>query len=134
LEKALNAFETLLRETPKKETTLFLAGTLARRMGKTDAAADYCQHAIVMNPTSSAYFRLEAMIHAQRRDWNAAIESCRRALQLEPTNLEVRRLLVGACARAGRSTEASKEFDTFLAMHPPDQQDAMRKWFAKLPK
>jgi tetratricopeptide (TPR) repeat protein len=132
LQEALTTFETIIEKTPRKETTLFLAGTLARRVGKTDAAADYCSRAIATNPTSSAYFRLEAMIHAQRQDWNAAIQSCRRALELEPMNLEVRRLLVGACVRAGRSAEASKEFETLLAMHSPDQQDTLRKWFAKL--
>ena len=134
LQGALTTFDALLQKTPKKETALFLAGTLARRLRQIDAAADYCQRALAMNPTSSAYFRLEAMICAQRRDWSAAIDSCRRTLQLEPMNLEARRLLVGACVHAGRSTEASKEFDTLLAMHPPDQQDALRKWFAKLKK
>jgi hypothetical protein len=129
LEEAWAAYEASLAKAPERELTLFRAATLAARTKRFDKAGAYCRRVIEVNPWRWQYYHLLAGVHSQRQDWSSAGEACRHALQLNPANLAARRLLISSYLRLGKRDQAQAEFETFLGLHPPQQHEALRRWF-----
>jgi tetratricopeptide (TPR) repeat protein len=113
-----------------RETALVDAATYAEALGQAAVALAYWQRARNVNPWSSRYRFQVANLHAQRQEWDQAVEECRAVLRFNPANVETRLLLVAYHAQRGDKDRARAEFDTVLALNPPDP-DRLRAWFAE---
>ena len=66
------------------------------------------------------------------RPWHPAVDACRAALQLDPTNLEARRLLIIGAVKIGDMVLARNEYRIYLGFDPPDAE-ALRRWIESQP-
>ncbi len=130
LDEAREAYEQTLERAPDRETSLFLAANLALRQQRTGAAQDYAERAVRANPWRWECHRALAQARAQARDWPAAERACRAVLKLHAAEPGTRHLLVVCRLAQGDRAGAQKEFDTLLALSPPDA-DKLRQWFAQ---
>jgi hypothetical protein len=132
LEEALAAYTVGLKQAPERETTLYLAATVALRLKQRDAARMLVERAILVNPWRWQYHQMLAMLHAQNEDWHAAIGQCKETLALNPASPAARKLLVSCYLRAGDRAKAQNEFfDVLLPSSPPQQQESLRGWFER---
>jgi hypothetical protein len=69
-----------------------------------------------------------ALVHAQARRWDAAIEASSSAVRLNPWNHEARLLLVQNLLGARRLPEARAEFQALLDQDPPGRNE-LKAWF-----
>jgi tetratricopeptide (TPR) repeat protein len=130
-EESLNAFHTALTRSPDHEGTLIAAGTRAAQLGKRDEALNDFGRAIAINPWRSDYHQVVALLHFERKEWDAAIEASRDSLRLNPSSHYVRMLLIQALLRSRRLLEARQEFQTLLD-HDPPSRDGLHAWFDKI--
>jgi tetratricopeptide (TPR) repeat protein len=131
LGEGLAAYENALRQAPERETSLFLAATLALRSKQRAAARGYAERAIQLNPWRWQYHHALATIYSQAEDWREAVRECQEALQLNPAGLATRRVLVTGYLRTGDTAKARTEFEILLSLSQPEQQEALRRWFAQ---
>ena len=110
---------------------LYRAATLATQMRRTDLARSHAERLVWVNPWRWQYHQTLAAAQTQANDWRQAVEQCQRALELNPSDVSTRRLLVTCHARLGEKVRAQAEFDIVLAMGPADQQAALRRWFER---
>ncbi len=129
-EESLTAFRTALTTSPNREETLVAAGTRAAQLGKREEALSDFERAIAINPFRADYHQVVALLHSQRQEWNAAIEASRDSLRLNPSNHEVRMILIQSLLRNHRLHEARHEFQVVLD-HDPPGRDAIQAWFEK---
>jgi tetratricopeptide (TPR) repeat protein len=130
-EEALAAFETALRQAPRREVSLARAAALALRLNRLADARAYGERAVAANPWNASY-RLElAKAHAVGRDWRAAAGQLEPALRLNPADRTARSLLVTCYAQLGERGRAEAEFKVLAGLSPPDRQEALRRWFAE---
>ena len=73
--------------------------------------------------------RTDAWVNAQL--FVQALKAAGKALELNPGGLTVRQFLVACHLRLGERAQAQKEFDTLVAMNPP-QAEMLRRWFAEV--
>jgi tetratricopeptide (TPR) repeat protein len=132
LDDALAAYQAALDRAPRRETTLFLAATLALRSKRTDLARSYCETAIEVNPWRWQYHHTLAAALFQGKDWPGAARALQQGLQFNPANPGMRKLLVACNIKMSQQAQAQTEFDTFLELIPVNQRDAQRRWFAQL--
>ena len=123
-EESLQALRTALAESPYHEETLIAAGTRAAQLGHHKEALEDMGRAIAINPWRADYHQVVAMVHAQRQEWDAAIEASRNSLRLNPANQEARMLLIECLQRNQKSLEARAEFQTLLDHRLPDRDSA----------
>jgi tetratricopeptide (TPR) repeat protein len=105
-QESLTAFETALKHAPQRETSLFLAATLALRMKQRDTARTHAERAIRVNPWRWQNHQILAAVHAQDEDWRAAIHECQEALKLDAANLAARKLLITGYLRIKDTVQA----------------------------
>jgi Flp pilus assembly protein TadD len=127
----LAACEKVLTMVPGRETTLFLAATLASSLKRWDAARSYAERAVKVNPWMWEYHEMLARAYAQAGDWTGAAAACRRALELNPSSVPVRSLLMTSYLRTGNKEAARAEFEVYLKFVPADQHDELRRRFAQ---
>jgi hypothetical protein len=130
LEEAMLAYERVLENAPRQETTLYLAARLAMRLKRLEAARSYAERAVEVNPWRWQYHQALANVCAQAANWPKAREEAERALRLHPGNLATRNLLVESCLRLGDKERARDEFTVLLGLSPADRREALRQWFA----
>jgi hypothetical protein len=128
-DEAAALFDAVLARAPERETALDLAGALAYRTGRLDAAASYWGRAAKVSPWRWSYQHHLAEAYARKAAWSLALAPCEKALQLSPANMDTRVLLVGCCFGIGDQARAQREFDVLMAMQPPNA-DKLREWFA----
>jgi len=129
-EESLTAFRTALAKSPDSEGALVAAGTRAAQLAKRDEALNDFGQAIAINPWRSDYHQVVALLHFERREWDAAIEAVRASLRLNPSSHDARMLLIQCLIRSKRLPEARREFQTLLD-HDPPGVDALQAWFAR---
>jgi Flp pilus assembly protein TadD len=127
--EALDAFESALTGDPGRERSLRDAAVVAALLKRPEAADAYWRRAIAVNPWSAFYHEQLAQVLVDRQDWQGALAECRVALQLNPTSVPARRLLIQGHLREGHNDQARAEFDVLLALQP-SQAEALRRWFA----
>ena len=59
-----------------------------------------------------------AAVHVRKRAWRAAVDDCRRSLQLDPEYTKARNRLATALVELGEYDEAVREYDAVLAAAP----------------
>jgi Flp pilus assembly protein TadD len=131
LQQALTALETALKLVPERETSLYLAATLALRIKRHELARGLAERAIRVNPWRWQYHHTLGAVHAYEDDWPGAIRACQEALQLNPASLLARRLLVAGYLRTGDRESAQTEFARLLSLSPAEQREALRRWFER---
>jgi hypothetical protein len=129
-EESLAAFRTAVATSPHHEGPLVAAGTHAAQLGRREEALDDFRRAIAIDPWRSDYHQVVALLHAERQEWDAAIAASRDSLRLNPSNPEVRMILLRCLLANRRGAEARSEFQTLLD-HDPPGRDALRAWFAR---
>jgi hypothetical protein len=129
----LSAFRKALTLEPNRESALTGAAYSAAHAGRREDSIAYWQRAISLSPWRAEYRAELASICFQNRDWHAAKAACREALRLNPSNLDVRKLLVRCLLRLGDQPAARGEFETLIAFDPPDR-DRLLGWFTTLTK
>ena len=129
--EGLAAFRTALSMEPNRESALTGAAYLASRAGLPQDAIAYWRRAIAISPWRSDYHAELAPLYFQISDWHAAADACRKTLRLNPSNLQIRKLLIRSAIRLGNPQAARSELDTLLGFDPPDRDDLLR-WFAPL--
>jgi len=130
-EDGLAAYQMALSRDPTRQIALEGAAQLAARSGRHKDAIAFWKRAIAINAWRSDYFAELALVQLQVRDWRAAAESCRQALRLNPSLVQVRKWLVQCDLHLGNVEAARGEFQTLLGFDPPDR-DALLRWFRSL--
>jgi Flp pilus assembly protein TadD len=128
--EAQDAIEMALAKAPNRETALDDAANLAALRGDRQAAIDFGRRAVAVNPSSATYHVHLAELFAASKDWHRAIGECREGLRLDPTNLDVRALLIGFLFQAGDKDQARVQFNLLMALKPP-QEAELRRWFGE---
>jgi hypothetical protein len=80
--EAAAAFDGVLAEAPRRETTLHAAAELAMETGRLTAARGYWERALAVNPYRFGFHYGLATQLAQTGSWPAAVQACQRALEL----------------------------------------------------
>ena len=131
LPDALADTEVVLARSPSRELSLLQAARFCEAMNRPADALPYLDRALAVNPTSATARLGRARIYAGRGDWSKAAEECRVVLRLNPAHVRTRGLLIIALARGGDKIAARAEFDTLMALKPPDAE-RLRASFADL--
>jgi tetratricopeptide (TPR) repeat protein len=129
--EGLEAFRTALTVEPEREAALTGAAYLAAKAGQPEVSVEYWRRAIAKSPWRSDYRAQLAPLYFQIRDWRAAADTCKAALRLNPTNIEVRKLLIRCYLRLENRQAARDEFETLLGFDLANRDD-LQRWFAPL--
>jgi tetratricopeptide (TPR) repeat protein len=130
-DEGLAAFRTALKREPDRESALIGAADLAAKAGRRNDAIADLRRIIAINPWRSAHSTDLASLCFRSHDWPSAAAACRDAIRLNPTDPEIRKLLVRCYLRMGDSEAARSEFQTLLGFDPPDREELIR-WFSPL--
>jgi hypothetical protein len=126
--QALAALQDVLARQPHRELALARAGVLAQAVGEHDLAADYWRRATEANPWMASYRRDLATVLAQKGAWDQVGPVCRAWLDLDPSSVQGRVLLVTSLLHAGKKPEARAEFEKVRALRPPHLAQ-LEAWF-----
>jgi hypothetical protein len=129
--KALEDMEAILTMAPERERSLVAAAYITMALDRLDASAAYWQRLVAVNPWDTSYHTDHARLLLRLRTWPKAIDACRAALRVNPANLKARQLLIEAMKRNGDKLGAQSEFETLLAIAPPEGADELRRWYAE---
>jgi hypothetical protein len=129
--KALEDIETVLAVAPERERSLAAAAYITMALDKLEVSADYWERLIAVNPWSVHYRADQARLFLRRREWSSAIGASRAALGINPANVNARQILVEALLRDGDRDRARSEFDVLLAVAPPENEEALRRWYSE---
>jgi Tetratricopeptide repeat/Cytochrome c554 and c-prime len=129
--EALGVFESVLKQSPNRESTLVSAAQLAGALDQVDRAVALWRRSIAVDPWRSDYHADLAEQLVRLEDWPAAIAAASQALKLSPANRTARIALIAATFRSGFPDKARALLDTLLAFDPPDREELVR-WYEKL--
>jgi predicted CXXCH cytochrome family protein len=129
--EAAAVLEAVLARAPRREVTLHAAAELAMTMGRLPAARNYWERALDVNPYRYGFHYGLAASFVETGSWAAAALECRRGLELNGANLELRQLLVRCHLELGQNEKARVEFQRLLAMNP-SAADRLRRWFEEV--
>jgi tetratricopeptide (TPR) repeat protein len=129
--QALAAIEKGLELAPQREATLHYAAGFSGDLNHDDAAIDYWQRLIKVNPWWPIYRYRLALLLVDHQEWLAAVKECLAILQLEPANVDARSLLVRCYFQTGKQDEARAELETVIRLEPK-KEEALRHWFREL--
>ncbi|PWR74066.1 CheR family methyltransferase [Methanospirillum lacunae] len=118
--------------TPK---TLVIMGMLAKKYadkGDLDHALGWCDRILAIDPLFAGAYHLKAIIHQNRDDIPAAIQSLRQALYAEPDYIPAHLMLGSFLGAEGRGSEARRHYQIALDIlssmaddMPVDETDGM---------
>jgi hypothetical protein len=127
-EEALQAYEEVLRQAPRRELTLMMAADIAELLRRSDDALAYRRRLVEVNPWVSEFRTDLAMLLANRGEWDAALREAEEAVRVNHLDAQARKTLVLACLRTGRREQAGREKDVLLALRPQDAP-ALIEWY-----
>lgn len=122
------ALAELLAHAPNHERALVLAGGIAQKSERVDAAIGYWTRAVTVNPWEPRYYSSLAYLSRAKADWAAVRTHTEAWLRLEPSNTDARRLRVESLLRDGKRAEAAAEFAKIEKLKPRDL-DVVRDWY-----
>ena len=130
-EQGLAEFDRVLTASPKRESTLWAAATLAGVMERPETSVAYWKRLLAVDPwTSPTHAALGHQLLALDR-FHDAVAACRAALRLNPDNMGARMDLITCLVRLGSTEEAETEFATLLKLRPADEGE-LRGWFGSI--
>ena len=127
--ESLEAFRSALTLKPNDEATLVAAATREAQLAHRDEALVNIQRAIAINPWRSDYHQLVALLRFEKNEFDLSIDAAKTALQLNPSGLAPRMLLIQSLARKKQMPRAKLEFQALLDQNPPNR-DGLEIWFA----
>jgi tetratricopeptide (TPR) repeat protein len=130
LDDAMAAYQHALTHSPNREVALAEAANVAGEMEQPEAAMQLWRRAIAVNPWMGHYHAQLARSYARLSRWSEAQATCRKALELDPFDYDVRVLLVTSCIRVDARVQAEEEFKRLVAVHPSKESE-LRPWFEK---
>jgi tetratricopeptide (TPR) repeat protein len=117
--KAQPHVERALALAPKSSNAYAALGHLRNRQRRTDDAVAALRHAIELNANNAAAYALLGYVQLwSRRDSGAAVESYRKALELDPLSPLTRQQTAEALSVDGRFDEAKAELEQLLQAAP----------------
>jgi hypothetical protein len=126
--KALATIETALERAPEKESVLETAGIYAEELFHDEAAVDYWRRAIAISPWHTSYHVHLAGLLTKHSEWSQGARECQAVLDLDPTNVECRLLLVRCWLGSGKRERAEREFAIAVQLNR-DKAEPFRRWF-----
>jgi len=115
----------LLEQDPGSEVALAALASIYSESGEYEKAVELLTAATAQAPSSRLLATL-AYAYEQAENYDNAIESYRRALQLDNKNFELRRRLAETLLQAGRAEEALVEYQALAEADPEDAEVLMR--------
>jgi tetratricopeptide (TPR) repeat protein len=107
------------------------AASAAAEVNRPDEAFGYVQKILALNPWRADYHQLAGVVHVQKKNLPAAAEASKKALALDPANIQARMILIECDIKMGRRAEALEQYTILLGYNPPDLE-AIRRWYARL--
>ena len=129
--EALGVFESILEQSPTRESTLVSAAQLAGALKQPHRAIALWRRSIAVNPWRSDYHADLAEQLTVLEHWPAAIDAANQALRLSPANRTARTALILATFRSASPQAARAQLDTLLEFDPPDRETLVQ-WFERL--
>lgn len=118
--KALAALQTVFEHQPDLERSLFLAGWLAKDLGKDELSGEFLERAIAINPWHPKYRMAMTEIQVQRQAWPEVVAQARAWIRVEPFNSKARVMLVQGLAHTANRPEAEAELALLQRLNPDD--------------
>lgn len=116
-----------LESQPNDGDVLYLLGSAYERLGKQEVA-----HLEKLAPGSSRSEQLSAESYASSNEWPSAVLHFQNALAASPDRAGLHAELGEVLLRAGKLTQAIREFDEELRRHPGNLRALVRRGEAKL--
>lgn len=101
--------EEVFRLSPGDDDALTLLGVVCYRTGDFQAALDFFEKSLGLNPWQAETYGRCAAIHSAFGDFDAAVSTLEQAIILNPTHVQLRTLLVEALSKQGNTTEAENQ-------------------------
>lgn len=117
--QALEHFQTAIKNDPNFLPAYFNAALALKKQDRPEEAAGYLEQSLKLKPDSDIYINL-AMTYINTGKPDSAVETCDKALELEPNNIVIHGYRGLALDRANRTDEAIEEFRFVLKARPND--------------
>jgi predicted CXXCH cytochrome family protein len=127
-QSALTLFEAVLSKVPERQYSLENAGRIAAEVGEADKAIGYLKQLVAANRWNPSTHYLLAKLLGQRQDWAGAVTEARASLELDPSPVPPRLLLVAGYLQTGDKKHAREEFNLLERLQPPEIAK-LREWF-----
>lgn len=115
---AIPLFETWLQERKGSSETLTDLGNCYFRLGDLPKAEEWYRRATEAVPVDPSAYRNFGLVLARQGAMADALESFERYLRMNPSDLEIRRIVVDMCLREGQSGQALPHLEMLLKAEP----------------
>ncbi len=132
LNPAFQQLEQVLRQNPRRESSLAAAAAMLASANQWPAAAELWRRARDVNPWIVRYWFELALCYSRMGRWDDCAATCAQALERFPDSFGARQLLVECHLVAGRTADARQEYERMIELNPP-QLDAVRRWWNNHP-
>ena len=127
-QEAVAAFEELLKRSPHNENALVSLAQLQTELHQRDQAIHYWRQVIEVSPYVAEYYKNLALLLAEQKSKSEFGPICQRWLELDPGNLQARRLWIEHLLEEGRRDEAQSEFGKLQSLDPLEAA-SLEQWF-----
>lgn len=124
--KAIQKINQAVELAPNWEAGLSLATSMHWELNQPREAMKYAERQAALNPTLADVTLRLARMYAMEGDHNQAAARARKAIELMPTNLEARFLLIRSLVALGKKSEAETVFEQFARFNPPNLYEVRR--------
>ncbi len=124
LEDARAIYQTILRAAPQHADAMHLLGATLLQQGQAEAALEYVDRAMQINPRQSFYHNTKAQVLRTLGKHEEALADLQTALDLMPQNAEAHYNLGEALLRHGQLAKAEPEMRRALTIRPVFAQAA----------
>lgn len=121
-------FDRLLNRAPNYEDGISLGVSLMQALEKWEEAEKLAEQLVRLNPQLSLHHSQMAFHFARKNLWQDCLASAQKALELNPTSLQARKLQIFANLQLGNRDAAQTQFQVFRAFQPADEA-VVRRWF-----
>ncbi len=117
--RGLEVIEKVLARHPTRASTLLAAAQIAESLDRTAGATTYFRRLVEVNPYIGQYHGKLARLLVSQRAYQEAGAVCDAWIQLEPWNIEARRMGVDCLTALGRHEEALHQQRTIKRLEMP---------------
>ena len=119
-DQAAEICKRVLAVKPDHDYSLHMLGMIAREAGDKQAARDFFEHSIRVNPRQPAYYNNLGLLLMDLGQNERAVTVFDKALQIKPDIFEILSNKGNALKNMGRLTEASACYEKALPLNPDD--------------
>jgi Tfp pilus assembly protein PilF len=114
--EARDWWEQTLEIEPARLDTLLAHAVVCEALGDRDKSARSFERLVRLSPWQADAFVRYAGLLFSMENWETAVQMAGRAVEIDPTQLEARRILAEACARAGKRAESRRQVEIIEKM------------------